>query len=248
MPPAATFTPEIQAISQTALGIPRGPPTGAVVLDRKWFVVSYEPKKNAAEWVAWRLAASDLGSVPRSNRFHTDDSLDATFYRTTPMDFARSGYDRGHLCPSGDRTASPEMNYATFMMTNMQAQRHDLNAGPWEALESFSRDRARAHKVLYIVAGGLFSAVSTTIGHGVAVPTKSYKVLAVLDGDGPSAVRADTETVAVIMPNEAGILERPWTDYTTTIDDVEAQTGLDFFDRVPVDVQAAIESRVWTKK
>jgi endonuclease G len=45
------------------------------------------------------------------------------------------------------------------------------------------------------------------------------------------------------MPNEAGVGQRPWTEYVTTIDAVEAATGYDLFARVPDDVESVIESR-----
>jgi endonuclease G len=247
-PPSAT--PAAQETSpHLLLGTPRdADPSDDVLLDRQWFVVSYNPKRNVANWVAWKLQASDLGPVSRTNRFHRDEALGANFRKVDPSDFLHSGYDRGHLCPSGDRTSSPEANHATFVMTNIHPQRHDLNAGPWEALESWSRDEARKHKVLYIVAGGIFSPTPPTIGHDVAVPEKSFKVLVELDpNQGPSDVRLDTPAVAVMMPNQAGIIDRAWTEFLTSIDDVERASGYDFYDRIPKSVQDAIEARTWSK-
>ena len=75
-------------------------------------------------------------------RVTPDPALPAALYHPTPHDFAHSGYDRGHLCPSADRDADPGSNSLTFLMTNMQPQLHELNAGPWEDLEKHERELA----------------------------------------------------------------------------------------------------------
>src|SRR5205085_2817549 len=111
--------------------------------------------------------------------------------------------DRGHMCPSADRSRTPDENASTFLMINMQPQLHELNAGPWEKLEEHERDLARTgDRDLYVVAGGIFAEPPPTIGHGVAVPQANYKIIVVLGrGQGPESVRPDTEVLAVIMPN-----------------------------------------------
>lgn len=231
LPPAA-----IERSPHVALGVPRdADPSNDLVLDKGEFVLSYDGARSVTHWVAWRLRASDLGRLKRSDRFYEDPFLPAGVRRVQPHDYARSGYDRGHLCPSADRTASHEANLTTFVMTNVQPQLHDLNAGPWEALEAWSRDQVRGGaKELYVVAGGVFDAAPQKIGAGVPVPDRSFKVIVALDpGKGPADVRPATPTVAVLMPNVHGIKERPWTDYATSIAEVERATGYRFFDKVP---------------
>lgn len=228
-----------------ALGVPRdADPSNDLLLDKGQFVLSYDGARSVTNWVAWRLRASDLGHLKRSDRFYADELLPSGTRRVQPNDYARSGYDRGHLCPSGDRTASHEANVTTFVMTNIQPQTHDLNAGPWEALESWSRDQVRGGaKELYVVAGGVFGGAQK-LGSGVPVPAKSFKVIVELDpGQGARDVREGTVAVGVLMPNQRGIKERPWTDYVVPISEVEKETGYDFLSKVPVDVQKTLESR-----
>jgi endonuclease G len=195
--------------------------------------------------VAWRLVASDLGEVERSNFFHSDPLLPAGLGGPAKGDYRGSGYDRGHLCPSDDRTASVAANEETFVMTNMAPQVHALNAGPWEGLEKFERQVAREDKQVFLVAGGLFDAAPARLAGGEAVPRATFKVMLVLDrGAGAGAVNDATASYAVIMPNSLDVAGTRWWDYLVSIDEVERQSGYDFFALVPAERQARLEARV----
>ena len=189
-----------------ALGIPTdSDPSDDYLLDHDVYVVSYNPNKNVPNWVAWALDRSFLGHVRRKNDFRPDASLPSTFYHVTPQDYHDSGYDRGHLCPSADRDDSPTNNSLTFLMTNMQPQLHELNAGPWEKLEEYERELAHQRDAeLFIVAGGIFDTHYRSVGHGVAVPKANFKIIVALrQGQSASDVKSETKTIAVVMPNEA---------------------------------------------
>jgi endonuclease G, mitochondrial len=112
-------------------------------------------------------------------------------------------------------------------------------------LEEYERELAkRPMAELYIAAGGIFDADPPTIGHGVAVPKASYKVIAVLQkGQSFADVTSSTEIIAAIMPNLPGVGNHQWTDFIVPVDYVESETGYDFFNRVAPEIQAVIESR-----
>jgi len=76
-----------------------------LLVTRAQFAASWNAGKRTANWVAWRLRASDIGSTPRSD-FHVDPEIDTP----KPSDYTGSGYDRGHLCPSGDRSNTSANN------------------------------------------------------------------------------------------------------------------------------------------
>jgi len=159
-------------------------------------------------------------------------------------DYRHSGYDRGHLCPSADRKRSAEDNSRTFLFTNIEPQLHELNAGPWEHLEKYVRERVQRGGVAYAVAGGLFDASYATIGNGVAVPAASFKVVVFLnEGQGPRDVSESTEVLAVIMPNRSGVGEHHWTDYLTSVDAVEQASGYDLLSALPAPIQGVVEAR-----
>jgi endonuclease G, mitochondrial len=193
------------------------------ILDRKEFIVGWDANVNAPRWVAWSVTKADLGSAKRKNAFREDKDLPPGLLRVGPEDYARSGYDRGHFCPSGDRTASQERNHVTFLMTNMHAQRHALNGGPWEKLEEATRDGIRRPEdVAYVLAGALYTESPTRIGRGVAVPSHSWKTVAW------TRLQAPVETAAVIMPNETAREDEPWQTYKVSEAEVATRSQLRF--------------------
>ena len=244
-PPPPGLAGRIQGSIHLALGVPTdADPSDDVLLDERAFVLSYNPLRRGPNWVAWRLDRSNLGRVHRSNDFRPDLSLPAQFYRVSQSDYQHSGYDRGHLCPSADRGSSPSDNSLTFLFTNLLPQVHELNAGPWERLEVYARQRASRGQVIYIVAGGIFGTPFQTIGRGVAVPSANFKVLVILnEGERPSDVSERTEVFAVLMPNQRGTGPHDWPEYATSIDTVEAASGYDFLGAIPERIQRSIEAR-----
>ena len=228
-----------------ALGTPRdADPADEYYLDQRAFVLSYSPEKRVPNWVAWQLDRSHLGHVRRKDDFRADLALPARFYRVKESDYSHSGYDRGHMCPSADRQDSPEDNSQTFLFTNIEPQLHELNAGPWEKLESYARQHAQRGALLYVVAGGVFSAPFPTIGNGVAVPAANFKIIVELSpGQGPNDVDERTQVLAVLMPNERGVGEHDWTEYLTSVDAIEQASGYDFLNAIPERVQKVIEAR-----
>ena len=132
-------------------------PSDDVILDHTYYVLSYNPTNYDPNWVSWHLGADDIGSAARQDNFAADTLLPAMYYRVKATDYQGSGYDRGHMSPSADNTASVMQNSASFLMTNMLPQYHELNAGPWAVLETFERNLALTdQKQVYIIAGPHF--------------------------------------------------------------------------------------------
>jgi endonuclease G len=209
------------------------------------YALSYNASKGIPNWVSWQLNQSWLGSVDRQNDFRPDNTLPSNFYHVTPSDYSGSGYDRGHQTPSGDRTLSREDNSATFLMSNMIPQARDLNQGPWEKLERYSRQLVSEGKELYIITG-VTGQKGTLAGGNLSIPARNWKVIVVLDGPGLglNSVTDSTRIIAVDMPNQEGIKETDWTEYRTTVKQIEAATGYNLLSNVPDRVQQVIESRV----
>src|SRR5205085_919437 len=95
----------------------------------------------------------DLGKADRQDDFRPNKSLPAGWYQVSKKSYAGTGFDKGHMCNSKDRTSTPEDNSATFLMTNMVPQSPNNNQKAWERLESYCRDLATQGKELYIVCG-----------------------------------------------------------------------------------------------
>ena len=82
------------------------------------YALSYNRSRGAANWVSWHLEKDDTGDAERTNAFAPDTILPKDWW-VLPTDYAGSGYDRGHLIPSKDRSSSEEANRETFLMSNM---------------------------------------------------------------------------------------------------------------------------------
>lgn len=210
---------------------------------RDQYVLSYNNDRKIPNWVSWQLNEDWLGSTKRTGNFIPDDSLPSGFDKAQTSDYVRSGYDRGHNIPSADRTASREDNESTFIMSNIAPQAPDNNQGPWEKLESYSREMARQGKELYIISGNEGSKGS--IGDGVNVPKNWWKVIVILPekGMGVTDVKANTEVIAIEMPNENGIKNDDWRKYVTTVHAIERHTGYDLLSELPDDIEEKVSEK-----
>ncbi|TMQ12122.1 MAG: DNA/RNA non-specific endonuclease [Deltaproteobacteria bacterium] len=235
----------------TTLGIPSPASTtdpNHFLSVKSGYVISYNGSRKVPNWVSWELNTSYLGSTPRQDDFRPDDTFPASEPQASLADYSGSGYDRGHMCPSADRTLTVTANQQTFYLTNMVPQAANNNQGPWATMENDLRTIARTGKELFIISGGTFSASSNTIGSGVVVPDQTFKVVVVLDavGQGPDAVTTSTRVIGVMMPNENNQISRTadWHSFRVSVDAIEAATGDDFLSDVDPAVQAVIEARV----
>ncbi|HEX6185962.1 MAG TPA: DNA/RNA non-specific endonuclease, partial [Pyrinomonadaceae bacterium] len=184
------------------------------------------------------------GSTSRQDDFRADTSLPAGWYQVQGSDYSGSGFDRGHMTPSADRTKTVADNSATFLMTNMIPQLPANNQGPWASLETYCRTLVGQGNELYIISGGSGTQGTIASGH-VNVPSQTWKVIIVIPSgtNDVARVTAATRTIAVILPN-SGSINSDWRTYRVSVDQIEALTGFDFFSNVPTNIQATIESGV----
>lgn len=211
---------------------------------RYQYAVSYNPVLNVPNWVAWNLNKDWYGDVSRySGNFISDTSLPTSMYRVKHSDYTNSGYDRGHMVRSEERTASAEDNKSTFLLTNILPQRPDLNQGVWLRLEYWCESMCKdSLKELYVVAGGIFHEPHDALNGVVAVPDSCFKIVVILErGQGLSDVTQSTRVVSVVMPNIQGIRSDAWEKYVTSVDRIEASTGYDFLPAIPDHIEAVIE-------
>jgi len=209
------------------------------------YTLSYNRSRATPNWVAWRLDQSWLGSAPRQDDFRPDPDLPAGWYQVVPQDYSGSGYDRGHMCPSGDRTRSIVDNSATFLMTNFLPQLPANNQGPWEDFESYCRSLAIQGYELYIFAGGYGNAGTIAQGR-IVVPQYTWKVVLVLpNGDNDlQRINKGTRTIAILVPNQPPVNQNaPWRQFRVTVKHIEALTGYDFFSNVPKNTREIIKRR-----
>lgn len=246
LPPAAG--PGASLSTHTTLGVPDDSSVGALarwLLVKPQFVASYDTVRKTPRWVSWRLDASWLGTATRATSFRRDAQLPTTAGQARDEDFRNSGFERGHLCPSADRTRTDPDNDATFVFTNVVPQTRASNGGTWATLEDEARDQVRLGKTVFLVAGPVFGATSQFVGAGVPVPTATFKVAVIVDGAAAAvaSVGPSTRVIAVLVPNTASV-NGNWRSYRVTVRALEQATGLDFLSDVPRAVQDVVETRL----
>lgn len=138
----------------------------------------------------WVLSKDFLGNAVRVPSWRFVEDLRVPYPRATHDDYTHSGYDRGHMCPAGDRSKNTALMRSTFNMLNVCPQTPALNRGAWKRMEEACRDIARNGDSIRIHVDVVFWRADTArIGlHGVAVPHGFVK--SVYKGPGDSLIVA----------------------------------------------------------
>ncbi|MBE5321894.1 DNA/RNA non-specific endonuclease [Pedobacter sp. MR2016-19] len=222
------------------------------LMERSYYTSSYSKSRATPNWVSWHISSSDLGSTSRQDDFRADNTLPSGWYQVSNSSYSGSGFDRGHNCPSADRTASVAANSSTFLMSNMMPQAPNNNQGPWADLENYARSLVTSGNEVYIICGsygsggtGSNGGITYTIDNGrVNVPSNTWKVIVVLanGNDDLNRITSSTRVISVNMPNTNG-LNTNWKTYRTSVDAIESATGYDLLSNIPTAIQNALESR-----
>lgn len=195
--------------------------------------VSFNASMHQPNWVAWELTADEVnGKVPREENFYCDENVKGC---PETYDYKYSGFDRGHMCPAGDMKWSQEAMLSSFSLANICPQAKSLNTGAWKKLEEKCRKWASADGSVIIVCGPILTDTNIREYIGdtrIAVPKRFFKVVL-----SPNTNPA--RGIGFIMPNDKvpGGMQAA----AVSIDEVEKQTGHDFFSALPDDVEAEVE-------
>lgn len=193
------------------------------IVSHKAYTLSYNNKYEQADWVYYLLTRDMInGEVERTDDFREDETIELG--SAVKADYTRSGYDRGHLCPSADVRHDLEAQSETFYMSNMSPQAPGFNRGVWKELEEQTREYTLTHDSVYIVTGPVLMEGLKTIGrvNNVAVPEYYYKILYSPKDGG--------KMLGYLMKNDK-LLGEP-NDYIVPVDEIEKMSGLDFFPEI----------------
>ena len=190
------------------------------------FATGYSGLTKTPLWSAEHLTRARVKaaiSMHRVNDFHQDANLPAV-WASELSDYYHSGYDRGHMAPSGDmpdRTSQEQ----SFTLANMVPQSAENNRHIWAKIEHDTRGLALKYGDVYVVTGPLFTRSVRLLKGRVAVPAAVFKAVYV-----PSLGVAS----AYIAPNDAS---DTW--MRVSIDDLHAKTGVNVFPTLPASVASA---------
>tara|TARA_R110002072_G_scaffold62303_2_gene156096 strand:- start:13797 stop:14615 length:819 start_codon:yes stop_codon:yes gene_type:complete len=208
--------------------------TGELV-HHQFYSLSYSKKHKQAEWVAYTLHPGHM----------SDNSFDRPYFEIDKKvnggsadwrNYRGSGYDRGHLCPAGDRRFSYEAYAETFLTSNASPQDSKFNAGVWNRLEIQIRQWVPKTGELFIITGGVLKDGLNTIGKDkVSIPEYFFKVVVGYDDTIPKAI-------GFLIPNQPS--NESLSTFVTPISQIETLTGLSLFKNLNQETEARLKGPV----
>lgn len=159
---------------------------------------------------------------PRQDAFHPDPNLKPAD-RAELEDYAESGYDRGHMAPSGDMP-DKKSQQESFSLANMVPQNPNNNEHLWKAIEAATRDLAISSGELYVITGPIFNGAELKrLNSRVLVPTYIFK--AIYDPK-------QNQAAAYLVENVKGMRYA-----VIPIVEIEQLTGISVFPTLPDEVK-----------
>lgn len=208
--------------------------TGEVV-HHSYYSLSYNESYEQAEWVAYVLDKRHLTYDDRTRPYFIEDPW-VTTKSADWRNYRGSGYDRGHLCPAGDRRFSEQAYNETFYTSNISPQDSDFNAGIWNNLEIQVRQWAKKYGKLHVFVGGVLEPGLNEIGdEDVDVPNYFYKIISRVD-------KGELMSISFLIPNKEQ--NKSLQNFCVPIDRIEQATGVDFFQNLDDNIQKKMESSV----
>jgi endonuclease G, mitochondrial len=199
------------------------------------YAVHYRYDTKTAEYVVEHLDTTDItGPAKRKNNFGPDPKVDDA-KEAQLSDYAGNPYDRGHLSPAANNRTDDSQMSESFFLTNMIPQDPGHNRGIWRILEIGVRDTAANGNDIYVISGTIYDAGYKTIGNGVGVPTRVWKIV----------YNATTkQTIAFLFPNSK-LSTKDLPKYVVTVDEVEAATGINVFPKLNEAVESKVDTTQW---
>ena len=202
-------------------------PDDIKVLNRGEFMIGWSPSLRHPVWAAYHVVRDARFDALKRPNFQKDRSVASS---PAANDYARSGYDRGHLVPNRAIVTryGPDEQEKTFLMTNIAPQRPALNRGPWREMEQRISDLWTArYGEIWVIVGAVSPTSNRTKLENttIDVPEQYYMLIAAQDKEG---VRA----LAVLLPQTAEVNDFP-VHNIVTLKELETATGLEFFPDMP---------------
>ncbi|NDA25469.1 MAG: DNA/RNA non-specific endonuclease, partial [Verrucomicrobia bacterium] len=222
------------------------------LISRPQFILSYNDDTHQANWVSWSYSLADDGTQARTDAWAVEELLPSGYLKIGTSTFGSYNgisLDRGHMCPSADRTTSYNDNAVLFRMSNIIPQAAANNQGLWAQFEDYCRTLATGGNEVLIICGPS-EFTGGRIGNQMSMPGSVWKIAVVVPNatsTTPANQRINTScrVLAILTPNVSTGLGT-WQSYLTSIEEIEAVTGFKFFTAVDASVATYLKNVVDT--
>ena len=223
------------------LGCPATTSMANDLIVRGIYTLSNNGATKFADWVAYKVEAANLQGPSISRNWKQDPLLDAT--RTlAPDDYIDAHdtlqVDRGHQAPLAAFKGTG-MAEQTNYLSNITPQKSELNQGPWVRLEDNVRQLSGRYTV-YVMTGPVYEREMPRLPRTMKphrIPSGYWKIVAVEEAGQPGGVR-----VTAFFFEQDTARSDNYLDHLTTVDAIEAKTGLNFFWMLKDDIEETLES------
>lgn len=229
------------------------------------YALEWVESKRHSAWVAYSFDAQTAEkNVTRTDAWATDPQLPGL--SPEESDHKSDGFDKGHLCASDDRAYCTEANEQTFYYSNMSPQINSFNGGYWVTFEQLVIDWARSgeYDKMYIAKGGTVDRLLTSFTgqvnsadgrlpqtdaqgftrHGLACPQYYFIAVLAQRGNNYQALGFWVEHKEYSQYSNSHPAPVSVTlDSAVSIDQLEEETGLDFFCNLPDAIESEVESQ-----
>ena len=220
---------------------------GEILIEHAAMSLVYSEQHEQAKWVAHIILPDIIkGSVFRTNDFRSDPKVISStaveqdyFLKNLKLDstyeYDGFGYDRGHLAPSADFRWSKKALSQSYYYSNMSPQLPGFNREIWAQLENEIRAYIYRNpsSQLYVVTGPVLSnnlpAIQRSINK-VSIPKVFWKVVIDLEKQ---------RGIGFLIPNQK--TNYPLASFVKTIDEIELETGIDFYASLDDSIESVIE-------
>ncbi|MDX2415472.1 MAG: DNA/RNA non-specific endonuclease [Bacteroidales bacterium] len=204
------------------------------IVNHKYYSLSYNEESEQPDWVAYTILPERLESlVDRPGYFRVDTLVLSG--SANQKDYAKSGYDRGHLVPAADMQFDSLAIRETFFYSNISPQLPGFNRGVWKRLEEYTRKRSVEYDSLIVISGPVIRPSAESIGENeVLIPASFYKLLIQFYGNNVSVT-------SYLIPHTSS--KSDLSEFIVSVDSIEVLTGLDFLYNLPDKLENKLERR-----
>lgn len=205
----------------------------------KGYALSFNVTTHNPDWVVEHLTPGQVEhKVDRASNFAPDPALGANSPQlgdyTVP---AAKPYQRGHQAPFEDFSSDQQEAVESFFLSNMSPQLGGFNGGIWRVLEGQVRKWVACthHSDILVFTGPIYRDHQLELGADhLWVPKAYFKI--VYDLQQGSAV-------GFILDNaKASQSGGDFSQFVQPIDEIERETGLDFFPTLSTRRQKVMEA------